>query len=150
MPQAGILANQLLRQRLRPHGYYEVQHTPGLWKHITRPVQFTLTVDDFGVKYVGKHNADHLIQALKQHYNLEEDWAGSLYCGIQLKWDYTHRHVDISMPNYVAKLLARFEHPPPSRPQHCPHAAPPRRFGTDAQTPVPHDELPVLPLTRIC
>ncbi len=38
LPQAGILANQLLRQRLRPHGYYEVNHTPGLWKHITRPV----------------------------------------------------------------------------------------------------------------
>ena len=61
LPQAGILANQLLRQRLRPHGYYEVPHTPGLWKHTMRPIQFTLTVDDFGVKYVGRHNADHLI-----------------------------------------------------------------------------------------
>ena len=50
LPQAGILANQLLRQRLRPHGYYEVPHTPGLWKHVTKPTQFTLTVDDFGVK----------------------------------------------------------------------------------------------------
>ena len=35
LPQAGILANQLLRQRLRPAGYYEVAHTPGLWKHVT-------------------------------------------------------------------------------------------------------------------
>ena len=34
LPQAGILANQLLKQRLRPFGYYEVPHTPGLWKHI--------------------------------------------------------------------------------------------------------------------
>jgi hypothetical protein len=147
--QAGILANHLLRQRLRPHGYYEVRHTPGLWKHISRPIQFTLTVDNFGVKYVGKDNADHLINALKLHYNLEEDWTGSLYCGINLKWDYTHRHVDISMPNYVTKLLARFDHPVPTRPQHSPHAAPPRRFGTDAQAPVPHDDLPVLPLARI-
>ena len=52
LPQAGILANKLLRQRLRPAGYYEVAHTPGLWKHITCPLQFTLTVDDFGIKYV--------------------------------------------------------------------------------------------------
>jgi hypothetical protein len=57
LPQAGILANKLLRQRLRPHGYYEVAHTPGLWKHISNPTQFTLTVDDFGVKYVGLINA---------------------------------------------------------------------------------------------
>ena len=30
LPQAGILANKLLRKRLKPHGYYEVPHTPGL------------------------------------------------------------------------------------------------------------------------
>ena len=35
LPQAGILANQLLRKRLRPFGYFEVPHTPGLWKHVT-------------------------------------------------------------------------------------------------------------------
>ncbi len=64
LPQAGILANKLLCQQLRPHGYYEVAHTPGLWKHITNPTQFTLTVDDFGVKYVGKENALHLINTL--------------------------------------------------------------------------------------
>jgi hypothetical protein len=51
LPQAGILANQLLRKRLRPFGYFEVAKTPGLWKHISKPIQFTLTVDDFGVKY---------------------------------------------------------------------------------------------------
>ena len=61
LPQAGILANKLLRKRLAPEGYYEVAHTPGLWRHVTRPIQFTLVVDDFGVKYVGKQNADHLI-----------------------------------------------------------------------------------------
>ena len=30
LPQAGILANKLLRKRLLPHGYYECKHTPGL------------------------------------------------------------------------------------------------------------------------
>ena len=73
LPQAGILANQLLRKRLEPHGYYEVKHTPGLWKHESLPIQFTLVVDDFGVKYVGKENAMHLINALKQAYEVETD-----------------------------------------------------------------------------
>ena len=41
-------------------------HTPGLWRHVTRPVQFTLVVDDFGVKYVGKEHAVHLIKAIKK------------------------------------------------------------------------------------
>ena len=42
LPQAGILANKLLRERLEPEGYYEVTHTPGLWKHVSRPVQFSI------------------------------------------------------------------------------------------------------------
>ena len=49
LPQAGILANKLLRKRLLPHGYYECNNTPGLWRHTTRPISFTLVVDDFGV-----------------------------------------------------------------------------------------------------
>jgi len=53
------------------------------------------------------------------------------------------------MPGYVDKLLARFNHKPPNKPQHSPHAAPPRKFGTDAQEPIGHDSLPVLPPDRI-
>ncbi len=30
LPQAGALANKLLKERLAPAGYYEVAHTPGL------------------------------------------------------------------------------------------------------------------------
>ena len=50
----------------QPHGYYEAKHTPGLWKHTTNPVQFTLVVDDFGVKYVEKKYADPLLNALQE------------------------------------------------------------------------------------
>jgi hypothetical protein len=35
LPQAGALSNKLLKEQLRPAGYYEVSHIPGLWKHIT-------------------------------------------------------------------------------------------------------------------
>jgi len=31
LPQAGILANKLLRKQLKPHGYYECVNAPGLW-----------------------------------------------------------------------------------------------------------------------
>jgi hypothetical protein len=47
LPQAGILANKLFKERLVHHGYFEQPHTLGLWKHVTRPVWFNLHVDDF-------------------------------------------------------------------------------------------------------
>jgi hypothetical protein len=49
----------------------KVKHTPGLWKHQTRPIRFTLVVDDFGVKYCGEDNFEHLVKAQKTlwHYN---------------------------------------------------------------------------------
>ena len=71
---------------------------------------FTLTVDDFGIKYIGKQNALHLINVLKSHYDMETDWTGGLYCGITLEWNYEQRYVDISMPNYVKKKLIEYEH----------------------------------------
>ena len=71
--------------------------------HETRPIWFTLTVDDFGVKYIRKEHAEHLMSVLGEHYNLEEDWRGELHCGIQLKWNYKDGYVDISMHNYVRK-----------------------------------------------
>jgi hypothetical protein len=102
-----------------------------------------------GSQYEGKEHADHLIDAFSTHYALEQDWEGALYCGISLKWDYTQRNVDISMPTYINKLLARFEHKSPAKPQHSPHSAPPRQFGATAQNPVDHDLSPSLPPDRI-
>jgi hypothetical protein len=54
LKQGSLLANQVLQQRLAHYGYYHVQHTPGLWLHKKRPIAFTLVMDDFAVKYVGK------------------------------------------------------------------------------------------------
>ncbi len=36
LPQAGILANQLLEKCLTTKVYYQCQHTPGLWRHSGR------------------------------------------------------------------------------------------------------------------
>ena len=139
LPQAGVLANKLLKQRLSKHGYYEVPHTPGLFRHVTRPIWFTLVVDDFGIKYVGKDNIDHLLNALREEYKIEVDWTGTLYCGITLNWNYEERWVDTSMPEYIPKLLTKYKHEKPKRPQHCPYTPAPIKFGAKTQEPLPED-----------
>ena len=68
LSQAGILANELLQKNLMNHGYAPCKHTPGLWTHKTKPTQFVLVVDDFGVKYVGRENFLHLITVIKGRY----------------------------------------------------------------------------------
>jgi hypothetical protein len=121
LPQEGILANQLLARRLAIYGYHHTKFTPGLWRHVTRPIQFTLVVDDFGVQYVGKEHAQHLIDALEKNYTVSKDWTGGLYCGITLKWDYSNKHVDLSMSGYIKDALHKFQHPLPKRTRYAPH-----------------------------
>jgi hypothetical protein len=65
---------------------------------------FSLVVDDFGVKYVGTENAQHLVDAITESYGTTIDWAGTLYCGITLKWDYVRRTCELSIPNYVINV----------------------------------------------
>jgi hypothetical protein len=87
LKQAGLIANQLLQTRLAPFGYYPARHTPGLWLHKTRPIAFSLVVDDFAVRYVGKQHDDHLRNDLLKSYELATDWAAKVYSGMTLKWD---------------------------------------------------------------
>jgi hypothetical protein len=110
LPQAGLIAYQALKEHLDPHGYKPCRHTPGLWKHDDRNLQFCLVVDDFGVKYSQKDDAEHLIAALQEKYKISIDWEGRLFCGITLTWDYKNGIVTLSMPSYVAKCLLGFKH----------------------------------------
>jgi hypothetical protein len=63
LKQAGRIANDRLTIHLAKFGYRPVPVTPSLWTHDTCPVDFSLVVDDFGVKYVGKEHAMHLLTA---------------------------------------------------------------------------------------
>ena len=54
LPQAGIIAQDLLTKPLNKAGYRQSKITPGYWQHDWQPIRFTLVVDDFGVKYVNK------------------------------------------------------------------------------------------------
>jgi hypothetical protein len=77
-------------------------------------------VDDFAVKYVGKQHAEHLRNALLKTYELATDWAGTVYSGITLKWDYKNRTCDISMPGYVSNVISKLKHEAPKHLQHTP------------------------------
>jgi hypothetical protein len=144
LPQARILANKVLRKRLLSHGYYECTNTPSLWKHKTKPILFTLVIDDFSVKYVGKEHVDHLIWCIKQKYKLTKDWTGDLYCRIKLNWDYNARTLDILMPGYIKKLLQKYKHCMSAKPQHCPYAPAPKQYIAKTQAPLPVDISPKL------
>ena len=110
LPQSGLLANELLEKRLNKRGYFQSKLVPGLWSHKWRPVQFTLVVDDFGVKYVGEEHALHLKESLEQDYTVTTEWDGRRYIGITLDWDYKRRQVHLSMPGYAKKALKQFKH----------------------------------------
>jgi hypothetical protein len=113
LPQAGILAQELLEQRLNKHGYRKSPITPGLWGHDYRPISFTLCVDDFGIKYIGHEHADHLASILSEHYKCSHDWDGQRYLGMTINWDYTGRVVHVSMLDHIPETLTRFQHPTP-------------------------------------
>jgi hypothetical protein len=76
LPQSGILTNELLQRRLALDGYRPTEHTHGLWKHETHPVRFSLVVDDFIIKYIGRDNAEQLMTSIKKNYAISSDWTG--------------------------------------------------------------------------
>jgi hypothetical protein len=133
LPNAGILAQELLEKRLNKHGYHQSKYTPGLWTHESRPICFTLVVDDFGVKYVGREHAEHLVSVIKEHYDCTEDWDGRRYLGITFDWDYEERKVHLSMPDYIPDALKRFNRERPKKKQDSPHPHMPINYGAKTQ-----------------
>ena len=93
LPQAGKIANYKLKLHLEKCVYKPAPITPGLWRHKTRPLQFSLVVGDFGIKYERQEDITHLLDALKTIYKIFEDWDVKLYCGLNLEWDYYKREV---------------------------------------------------------
>ena len=93
-PQSGKLANKLLRMRLEDVHYYETATNPGLWRHKWRSIQFVLIVDDFGLEYVIKQDADHLASVIKNNHDIFQDWEGKKFALFDLDWNYETKHCD--------------------------------------------------------
>ena len=121
LPQAGKTANNKFKLNLAKFGYEPAPITVGIWRHQTRPLQFSLIVDDFGIEYERQEDITHLLDSIKKIYKISEDWDRKLYCSLNLEWDYYKREVLVSMPNYVTKALHKFQHPTPKRAQYAPH-----------------------------
>ena len=73
LPHAGKIAQDLLEKRLNLKGYRQSKICPGFWKHDWRPICFSLVVDNFGVKCVGREHAQHLMQALEEDYAISHE-----------------------------------------------------------------------------
>jgi hypothetical protein len=141
LPQSGILSNKYLEKRLNEYGYYQSNHTNGLWSHESKPIQFALCVDDFGIKYINDEDVEHLKKALvatnpengKPMFEIKEDRTGERFCGLFMDWDYEKREVHISIPGYVEAALKRFKHQKPTKPQNQPYPHNPKQYGSKAQ-----------------
>ena len=130
LKQAAVLAYNQLKANLQPAGYTPIIGTVGMWKHTTRRTKFCLCVDDFGIKYFSKDDANHLLQAIGKHYAYTTDWEGKHYCGLTFEWHYELGYVDVSMPGYVRKTLIRLQHKPQVSPQYSPHDCVPIQYAT--------------------
>ena len=133
LPQAGIIAQELLEQRLGEHGYYQSKIVNGLWKHKTRPICFCLVVDDFAVKYVNRADVDHLINTIRKYYPMTVDKEATKYIGLTIQWDYTNRKAHIHMPGYLDKAFVRFKHDKPMKIQNSPYPHVPPSYGAKIQ-----------------
>jgi hypothetical protein len=144
LPQAGIIAQELLAMRLGEHGYYQSQIVNGLWKHKTRPICFCLVVDDFAVKYTNREDANHLINTIRKYYPMTVDEEATKYIGLTIQWDYINRKVHTHMPGYLDKAFIRFNHEKPMKIQNSPHPHVPPNYGAKTQYAMEEIDSPVL------
>jgi hypothetical protein len=107
LPQAGALTQQRLFRHLHQHGYRKIADTPSCFRNNSGTIRFSLVVDDFAVVWTSKEGMNHLIHTLRKLYQVKVNWEGNKYLGVGIDVDRTNRHVTISMPGYVSKLLRR-------------------------------------------
>jgi len=115
LPQAGSLGQDQLEERLNQEGYYQSQTVPRLWKHKTKPIQFVLVVNDFGIKYINKDDLDHFIRALEKYCDVAVDLDRKEFVKIELDWDYENKRVHLSMVPYLQKALRQFDNIVPTK-----------------------------------
>jgi hypothetical protein len=133
---------------LTQHGYTETS-TPMLFRHHTHSTAFTLTIDDFLIRYSHPSELDHLVSCLSTLYELKfhRDLPHYTYLGYTIDYSSTSPSpcMTFSMPNYVPAMLSRLcssgcgsasspaiYTPPVSYPDPPPHLSPP--FPTSLST----------------
>ncbi len=133
LPQAGIIAQELLEERLAKYGYHQSKIIPGFWKYDTKPIYFTLCVDNFAIKFTTETDVTHLIEALKKDYMITVDWEATKYIGLTIKWDYKNGKVHTHKPGYLENTMTRLGHKKPDKVQNSPHPHRPTQYGAKVQ-----------------
>jgi len=134
LPEAGKLAQDRLYAHLATHGFKVAPNTPGLLTHESRDIKFTLVVDDFGIYYTNQADVLFLQKTLEELYIIKTDWTGNKYVGLTIHHDQEAKTLQISMPNYIAKALLRFNIEEMKRTIHSPAKYNARRYQTGPQT----------------
>jgi len=106
LPQSGFLSQTRLISHLSSGGYRQTA-TPMLFRHVERDIDFTLVVDDFGIKYQHDADWDHLCSHLRLLYAIKPHPVGSQFLGFTIVHDRRARTISLSYPGYIASLLAR-------------------------------------------
>jgi hypothetical protein len=134
LPQASIFAHKRITLQLAKNGYTATAHLPGLFTHATRPIRQLCraqTRQSFSPMHL-------------QIYDVTTGWDATKFLGMTIKWDYNGQTVDLSMPNYIANALHKFQHANPAKPQESPLAWTAPAYGATTQLTPPPDDLPPL------
>jgi len=101
-------------------------------------------IDDFGVKYVEREHAEHLLATLNKDYETSTKWEGERYISLTIDWDYPQQMVHISMPGYCERAGQRFHHRLPTKRQDQPHPHVEPTYGAKQQFAADDDTSPKL------
>ncbi len=150
LPQSGYLSNKHLVGHLATAGYLEDANVPCLFTHNVSGLQFSLIVDDFGIKYYSMADLQHLVATIEAGgWKHKLDMTGSKYIGVTLAWDYVNNLVDLSMPSYVAKGLTRFSGNKPLKPASSPGIYLAPVMGVKIQPEKTDDSAPATPAQKL-
>lgn len=81
----GTVAYKDLVEYLVSQGFYPSKYTPRLWFDKKSKPNFTLIVNDFGVKYCNQQSSEILINVLSKKHDISTDWTGGAYCSVTLE-----------------------------------------------------------------
>jgi hypothetical protein len=70
-------------------------------------IRFTLVVDDFAMMWTNQSDMDHFIHTLTRLYDVKVNWQGSKYLDMDITINRDKRHVTLTMPGYIQRLLQR-------------------------------------------
>ena len=93
LKQAAILVYNNMKKKLATHKYHSIIGTTGMWKHKTKKTKFCVCVNDFGIKYYSKEDADHLLDCLQEKYKYTTDMQGKNYGGFTFDWNYNEGYI---------------------------------------------------------